>query len=208
MFRIRYFGVIMDPYYKNVRVHLMTIEKKQKSKKNYVDNERFYTEIKTWQEQRKVNPEQKPSDYIGQAFIDIANGMSTYFKFVNYTDNWKDLMVGDAIVTMCKNVHLFDCERFNNPHAYFSMITYRAFQNRIKIEKQAVAAKCNFFCHNFDGEIDEEMANLPDNEFFFDMLEKSQSTPTASVDMNSVDTNDVEKTRNYSNAQLHESLFD
>ncbi|ALY07123.1 RNA polymerase sigma factor [Vibrio phage vB_VmeM-32] len=191
---------------KEQKIDTSQVEKKKKSKKNYVDNVRFYNEIKEWQEKRQLDPTVKPSDYIGQAFMDIAHGMSTYFKFVNYTDNWKDLMIGDAIEVMCKNVHLFDCSRFDNPHAYFSMVTYRAFQNRIKIEKKAMLTKCNYFVNNFHSEIDDEIMSLPDNEFLFDMIEKSQQSND--FDDEKYDTSTDIKPRTYNNAQLSDQLFE
>lgn len=102
----------------------------------------------------------------------IAEQFTNYWRFVRYTDDWKELMVGDAIETCVKNLRCFDADKYSNPHAYITMICYRCFINRIRLEKKRTAAKYKYFIeHVFDFD-DEDMAKLVDVNFYNDMAEK------------------------------------
>ena len=76
---------------------------KRKSTAHYVDNKVFLQAMKDWKEkceEAEQMGEEKPrvSNYIGECFLKIANGLSHKPNFINYT--YKDDMIGDALVKM------------------------------------------------------------------------------------------------------------
>ena len=79
--------------------------------------------------------EEKPrvSNYIGECFLKIANGLSHKPNFMNYT--FKDDMVSDGIENCLQYIHNFNPDKSNNPFAYFTQIIYYAFIRRIQREK-------------------------------------------------------------------------
>ena len=67
---------------------------------HYVDNAKFLEEIKKWNEKRKEAEEQgeptpQVTNYIGECFLKIANGLSYKPNFINYT--YKQEMISDGI---------------------------------------------------------------------------------------------------------------
>jgi hypothetical protein len=85
------------------------------------------------QEPKYVGP--KINDYIGKCVMLIASGMNNYWKFVRYTNNWKDEMSADGIEACILRLDNFDPGISKNPFAYFSQICYNASIARIKKEK-------------------------------------------------------------------------
>ena len=117
------------------------------SKKNnthYVDNKKFLEELKKWkdkcQEAEEAGDEvPRISDYIGECFLKIANGLSFRPNFINYT--YKQEMISDGIENCLQYIHNFNPEKSNNPFAYFTQIIYYAFIRRIQKEKKQAHVK-------------------------------------------------------------------
>ena len=106
---------------------------------HYVDNAKFLEEIKKWNEKRKEAEEQgeptpQVTNYIGECFLKIANGLSYKPNFSNYT--YKQEMISDGIENCLQYIHNFDPEKSKNPFAYFTQIIYYAFIRRIQKEKK------------------------------------------------------------------------
>ena len=62
----------------------------KKKNTHYVDNKKFLEELKKWKDQCKDAEEagdEKPqiTNYIGECFLKIANGLSYRPNFINYT---------------------------------------------------------------------------------------------------------------------------
>ena len=74
------------------------------------------------------------NDYIGQCFLDIANGLSNRPNFINYT--FKEDMVFDGVENCIRYCHNFDPDKSKNPFSYFTQIVYYAFLRRIEKEKK------------------------------------------------------------------------
>lgn len=150
----------------------------------YVDNVELYNNIVLWKAELSDNPATRIPDSIGLAIMNIANGFTNYWRFSRYTESWKELMVGDAVETCIKYLKSFDTDKYNNPHAYLTMICARCFIQRIRIEKKREAAKYKFFVEHVYDEDDEDMAKLVDYDFYSDMLgkvsefEATQKKPT------------------------------
>ena len=84
---------------------------KRKSTAHYVDNKVFLQAMKDWKEkceEAEQMGEEKPrvSNYIGECFLKIANGLSHKPNFMNYT--FKDDMVSDGIENCLQYIHNFN----------------------------------------------------------------------------------------------------
>ncbi len=117
---------------------------KRKSTAHYVDNKVFLQAMKDWKEkceEAEQMGEEKPrvSNYIGECFLKIANGLSHKPNFMNYT--FKDDMVSDGIENCLQYIHNFNPDKSNNPFAYFTQIIYYAFIRRIQREKKQTHVK-------------------------------------------------------------------
>lgn len=122
----------------------MSISKRKRATKNYLDNEKFYDEMKLYIEKcreakRNNKPRPKPNDYIGKSIMDIAENLAKSGKFSRYI--FKDEMICDGIENCMVYIHNFDPDQFKNPHAYFTQIIYYAFLRRIGLEKKLLYKK-------------------------------------------------------------------
>ena len=103
--------------------------------KHYIDNKKFYTEMIKMKESQ-IDGKCEINDYIGQCFLDIANGLSNRPNFINYT--FKEDMVFDGVENCIRYCHNFDPDKSKNPFSYFTQIVYYAFLRRIeKVKKQS-----------------------------------------------------------------------
>ena len=102
--------------------------KPKKKGVHYVDNKKFLEAMKDWKEECREAEEigeEKPrvSNYIGECFLKIANGLSFRPNFINYT--YKQEMISDGIENCLQYLHNFNPEKSNNPFAYFTQIIDR-----------------------------------------------------------------------------------
>ena len=100
--------------------------------------------MKDWKEsciEAEEAGEEKPpvTNYIGECFLKIANGLSYRPNFINYT--YRSEMVSDGIENCLQYIHNFDPDKSNNPFAYFTQIIYYAFLRRIQKEKKQAHVK-------------------------------------------------------------------
>ena len=118
--------------------------KPKKKGVHYVDNKKFLEAMKEWKEECREAEEmgeEKPrvSNYIGECFLKIANGLSFRPNFINYT--YKQEMISDGIENCLQYLHNFNPDKSNNPFAYFTQIIYYAFIRRIQKEKKQTHVK-------------------------------------------------------------------
>ena len=111
---------------------------------HYIDNKEFHAAMIAWKElckEAEEAGEEKPqvTNYIGECFLKIANGLSYRPNFINYT--YRSEMVSDGIENCLQYLDNFDGEKSNNPFAYFTQIIYYAFIRRIQKEKKQVTIK-------------------------------------------------------------------
>ena len=111
---------------------------------HYVDNAKFLEAMKEWKDQCKDAEEtgdEKPriSNYIGECFLKIANGLSYRPNFINYS--YRQEMISDGIENCLQYVHNFDPDKSKNPFSYFTQIIYFAFIRRIQKEKKQAHIK-------------------------------------------------------------------
>jgi DNA-directed RNA polymerase specialized sigma24 family protein len=101
--------------------------------------EKFYVSSKLFREQlTKYYEDDKMTNELATNVVKIAEGLSYNWRFINYTQSWKDEMVGDAIVKMYSALEdkKFKIDSTFNPFSYFNQIAWNAFSNRIKKEKR------------------------------------------------------------------------
>jgi len=118
--------------------------KDKNKEKHYVDNKKFYEEIKKYRElcieaEEAGDPTPKVPEYIGSCFLKIANGLSYKPNFINYT--YRDEMVADGIENCLQYIYNFNPEKSKNPFSYFTQIIYYAFLRRIQKEKKQTHIK-------------------------------------------------------------------
>ena len=92
--------------------------KPKKKGVHYVDNKKFLEAMKDWREECREAEEigeEKPrvSNYIGECFLKIANGLSFRPNFINYT--YKQEMISDGIENCLQYLHNFNPDKSNNP---------------------------------------------------------------------------------------------
>ena len=118
-------------------------KKKKKNPNHYVDNQEFYEALCEWKdkvvEAEECGEERPPiSNYVGECFIKMAEGLSRRACFINY--DFREEMVGDAIENAILYAHNFKKEG-KNPFAYFTQMMYYAFLRRIQKEKKQMYIK-------------------------------------------------------------------
>ena len=102
---------------------------------HYVDNKQFLKAMIEWRESWPDEENIPPvTNYIGECFLKIANGLSYRPNFINYT--YRSEMVSDGIENCLQYIHNFDPDKSKNPFAYFTQIIYYAFLRRIQKEKK------------------------------------------------------------------------
>ena len=111
---------------------------------HYVDNKQFLQAMKDWKEQceeasQTGDEPPRVTNYIGECFLKIANGLSHKPNFMNYT--FREDMVSDGIENCLQYIHNFNPSKSNNPFAYFTQIIYYAFIRRIQREKKQTQVK-------------------------------------------------------------------
>ena len=120
------------------------MSQKTKQKEHYVDNKKFLQAMSDWRLKydKAVSKKRKPpkvTNYIGECFLKIANGLSYRPNFINYT--YRQEMISDGIENCLQYIHNFNPEKSKNPFAYFTQIIYYAFIRRIQKEKKQTHVK-------------------------------------------------------------------
>lgn len=124
----------------------------------YVDNQKFSQAIhdynvKCREAAEAGRPRPPVSNYIGECFMKISEGLARCNQFNRYT--WKEDMIADGIENCLRYVANYDIDthtRTSNPNAfyYFSKIVYFAFVRRIKKENRQTAIKQRYTTANYN----------------------------------------------------------
>lgn len=127
----------------------------------YVNNKELYAEFVDYHERCKKAGEKLPlTNKIGHAILAISERRAYSRNYLNYTNAWKEEMIGDAVDICCRYVHNFNPEKSNNPFAYITQLVNNAYIQRIKREKRQVYLKSKmivdsgaFIAGDEDGEV-------------------------------------------------------
>lgn len=104
-----------------------------------VDNEKLYQAL-IIEKQNYLNAKATDSlpytlsPYVAKCIGAICEGLAMRSNYRYYT--YIDDMIASAIINCIKYWHNFSPEKYNNPHAYFTMIAAKSFNRHIKIEKK------------------------------------------------------------------------
>ena len=112
--------------------------------KHYVDNEKFFKEMKKWKQAvidaREVeDPDPSSTNYMAECFLKISENLAWKPNFINYT--FRDDLVSDGIENCLLYAHNFDPEKSHNPFSYFTQMIHHAFVRRIQKEKKQMHIK-------------------------------------------------------------------
>ena len=113
--------------------------KVKKENKYYVDNKKFYEAMKQYIEayreaEKKGTELPVASNYIGSCISLIAEKLSLLRNFINYS--FREEMISDAKENCILYLHKFNPDKYTNPFAYFTQISYYAFIRRIQNEQK------------------------------------------------------------------------
>ncbi len=125
-------------------------ERADKKSNHYVDNKALHEEFCRYHERKMAALERGDripplTNKIGEAILQIATRRSYSWNFINYTSNWKEEMIDDAIEVCVKYAHNYNPEKSQNPFAYLTRIVNNAFSNRIKLEQEQTYIRFRHF---------------------------------------------------------------
>jgi hypothetical protein len=114
----------------------------QKTKVNYIDNQKFLDELLTYLDACKLAKADGREDppippYIGDCFLKIATNLARAPNFCNYS--YKDEMIMDGVENCLMYFKNFDPSKSKNPpnpFGYFTQFVWYAFVRRIGKEKK------------------------------------------------------------------------
>jgi hypothetical protein len=144
-----------------------------------VDKQKLHVAMEEYIRQHKqavAEGKQKPqiSNYIAECILKINQRLALAPKFARYT--YIDEMISDGVQNSLEYLYNYNPEKYNNPFAYITQISFYAFIRRIQKEKRYLYIKMVVGRHQmiFDQETDQQ-SDMSDfaNEFIED-FEKSQ----------------------------------
>jgi|TARA_E500000318_G_C3557408_1_gene211738 hypothetical protein len=122
----------------------MKQKREKRKKEHYVNNKEFSQSVVDYvnsvTEARNAGKDEPTiTNYIGECFLKIAEGLSHKPNFVSYT--YREEMVMDAVENCIKAIMNYDINKATrtglpNAFAYFTQISYYAFLRRIAKEKR------------------------------------------------------------------------
>lgn len=129
---------------------------------NYVSNKELLEEIIEYKKTCKYDENGKyvkgsgrMNNNLGRMMLLIANGLATKPNFIGYT--WREDMVAEGLLAVCKYLHNFDPEKSTNAFSYITQYFYNAFIAYINKQKKHSYIKDQLFtrqdCITCDTEI-------------------------------------------------------
>lgn len=155
----------------------MVEKKRRRSKKDYINNERFHTNMLQYKrlcEEAELDGKDFPPvpEYIGKCILDIAYNLATKGNFSGYS--YKDDMISDGIENALRAVKNYDPDAFKNPFAYFTRIIYYAFVRRIQAEHKFTYTKYKVGISGLFGDVvdgDNQLTELKATDAANDFIE-------------------------------------
>jgi hypothetical protein len=111
---------------------IKVVVKKERGKKNYINNRDFHEALVQWKLELKENPKARLSNYIGLCFQKIAEGRAKHPWYSGWT--FKEDMIASAVLICCEYAHNYKPEKSENPFAYFTQCCNNAFEQLKKKE--------------------------------------------------------------------------
>lgn len=101
-----------------------------KNNVHYVNNKEMLEEFKLYKQSGVISNE------LGDMFLKIAKNLLNKSNFIGYSSQWKEEMLGDALLICIKYSKNFNPEKSNNPFGYISRFCYNAYIEYIKKQKR------------------------------------------------------------------------
>ena len=75
---------------------------------------------------------------IGKCFLLIAKNLLNSPRYINYTQNWKDEMLSNALYYMTKRIYSYDPTMSDkeNPFNYFTTVAINAFEQTLTKQRK------------------------------------------------------------------------
>lgn len=138
---------------------------------NYLDKEKTHEIFKKWLIE---NPDgsNMPNE-VGEAILLVANNyIPNYWKFIGYTQDWKEEMIDAAVMSCVKYVKNYKYEQYENPHTYLTMICYHSARSMIPKLKKRQNNKVKMIIDTLeDVKLDERFSDI-DPEVLKDLYSK------------------------------------
>lgn len=120
----------------------------------YVTNKELLEELEKYQKTCVYDPVTKKflygkmSNELGKMILMISKGLCGKGNYAGYT--WKEDMIAEGVLTVCKYLHNFDTTKSLNPFAYITQICNFAFKGYLKNQKKHASIKNSMYeQHNF-----------------------------------------------------------
>lgn len=111
------------------------------SSNHYVDNKKFYAELKVYVEEvreakKRDKPKPPPTDYLADCVYEIARNLAKRPNFAVYDAAQVEDMIMDGVENCLRYMASFKPEESNNPFGYFTQVCWNAFIRNISKEKK------------------------------------------------------------------------
>lgn len=117
------------------------VEKKPKRKRqkatHYIDNNEMLDEVRKSKARLEANPDlggQALTNKLSHMFVRLVNHYATRQNWSGYS--YLEELKGEALVNLVNKWHKFDCDKYDKPFAYYSILVERSFKGQIQKEKK------------------------------------------------------------------------
>jgi hypothetical protein len=146
---------------KSTLINEHTNKPKASKDRHYVDNDKLYKALV----KRRDNQEDRVTEYIGHAFMEISSNLANKHQFRNYP--FKEDMIMEGVTSCVKYIDNFDVDKYDKPFNYFTTICYYAFIGVIPKEKQQLYIKLKASSNAL---AQGEVADMGDSDIFAESI--------------------------------------
>lgn len=110
---------------------------RDKNSKYYIDNKEMLEEVRKSKAIYESNPELAGAALtprLAEMFVLLVGHYGTKKNWIGYS--YLEELKGEALVNLVNKWHKFDCEKYDKPFAYYSMLVERSFIGQIQKEKK------------------------------------------------------------------------
>jgi len=111
--------------------------KKRKKPTHYIVNSEMLEEVKKSKKRLAENPElggQAITPKLANMFIRLVDHYATKQNWSGYS--YLEEFKGEALVNLVNKWYKFDCDKYDKPFAYYSMLITRSFMSQVQKEKK------------------------------------------------------------------------
>lgn len=112
-------------------------KRKRQKATHYIKNAEMLDEVRKSKKRLDENPElggNAITPKLADMFVRLVEHYGTRQNWSGYS--YLDELKGEALVNLVNKWHKFDCDRFDKPFAYYSILVERSFKGQIQKEKK------------------------------------------------------------------------